>query len=497
MFIAKLFLVAALSSSVLASPITPRNSIKQWEFSGIPPSKDLVWYPCNGDFFCAMLDVPLDYLKPKLGRAYIPLAKYPATTMPYKGMALTNPGGPGVSGVQFLEGYATRLLVPVIGSNYDVVSWDPRGVNNSIPLADCKLSSNLTGSSTAPQLLRRELDKLDGPVLSQDVFEEYYAQTQEVAEGCGAAIGGPLDAGPHMTTATVARDMISIIDAFQKSHEGKKCGDRGLLNYWGFSYGAFLGQTFASMFPHRVGKVVLDGVVDADEWIKYTGRNLINDADATFSTFFLYCHLAGPSACAFYKGTTPHDIFLRFENIVTQLDPVVAYANNWTNATAIELLLLSMKSILFSNSYEPIFTFPSIAYGLVAVESVLPDLTLEKLDILEKKLGLNTTASVSDEILWGEATTCSDVGDVVKGNSLESFQGKIEEFEQVSFLAGESRVVGSFPCVFWNITSDDRFTGPFGGKTKNPILFVSNTLDPITPIYKFVSLLYFSFSPFP
>ncbi|KAH7378616.1 hypothetical protein BKA64DRAFT_585572 [Cadophora sp. MPI-SDFR-AT-0126] len=489
MFIAKLFLVAALSSPVLASPLNPRNSTQQWEFSDIPPSKDLVWYPCNGDFFCAMLDVPLDYLKPKLGRAYIPLVKYPATTTPYKGIALTNPGGPGNSGVQFLEGYAIRLLVPVIGSNYDVVSWDPRGVNNSVPLADCKLSSSLMGSSTAPQFLRRDLDRLHGPILSQDVFEEYYAQAQVVAEGCGAAIGGPLDAGPHMTTATVARDMISIIDAFQKSHEGKRCGDRGLLNYWGFSYGTFLGQTFASMFPTRVGKVVLDGVVDADEWIKYTGRNLINDADATFSTFFLYCHLAGPTACVFYKGTTPHDIFLRFENIVTQLDPVVAYANNWTNATAIELLLLSMKRIFFSNSYEPIFSFPSIAYELVAIESVLPDLTLEKLDILERKLEWDTTASLPDSYLWGGATTCSDVGDVVRGDSLESFQDRMEEFEQVSFLAGESRVVGSFPCVFWNITSDDRFTGPFGGKTRNPILFVSNTLDPITPIDKFVSLL--------
>ena len=39
------------------------------------------------------------------------------------------------------------------------------------------------------------------------------------------------------------------------------------------------------------------------------------------------------------------------------------------------------------------------------------------------------------------------------------------------------------------------FIGPFGGKTKNPILFVSNTLDPITPIVKYVSSFQFQVNP--
>lgn len=77
---------------------------------------------------------------------------------------------------------------------------------------------------------------------------------------------------------------------------------------------------------------------------------------------------------------------------------------------------------------------------------------------------------------------CSDVGDVHSGKSLAEFTPLIEELEEQSFLAGEEHAADYFPCAFWNISSDDRYTGPFGGKTKTPILFVSNTIDPITPI---------------
>lgn len=31
------------------------------------------------------------------------------------------------------------------------------------------------------------------------------------------------------------------------------------LKYWGFSYGIFLGVTFASMWPEKMGLMVLDG----------------------------------------------------------------------------------------------------------------------------------------------------------------------------------------------------------------------------------------------
>ena len=97
----------------------------------------------------------------------------------------------------------------------------------------------------------------------------------------------------HLSTPAVAQDMLSIIDAWDawRAETGQDVDDeevipevqdpagealestyslntKSKLVYWGFSYGTLLGATFAAMFPNRVGRVVLDGVVDAGKpWI--------------------------------------------------------------------------------------------------------------------------------------------------------------------------------------------------------------------------------------
>lgn len=66
-----------------------------------------------------------------------------------------------------------------------------------------------------------------------------------------------------MTTAINVRDMIKLIDAFAVTEEGRSIPDASLVNFYGTSYGSYIGEVFASMFPDRVGKFVLDGVTFA------------------------------------------------------------------------------------------------------------------------------------------------------------------------------------------------------------------------------------------
>jgi pimeloyl-ACP methyl ester carboxylesterase len=322
------------------------------------------------------LQVPLDYTLPNGTRAYVPLIKYPATAKPYKGMVLTNPGGPGESGIEFLANNSISLA-PIVGPNYDFVAWEPRGLGYSVPATNC------TGAlSSIPGVQKRSSnssDKLHGPNLQSQFFKDALRSSNEIGQACEAVTGGPNDAGPHMTTLVVAKDMVSILDAYAGSDEAEGVEDASILNYWGFSYGTFIGQTFATLYPDRVGRVVLDGVVDGDDYSSGAVITNVIGADEALSTFFIYCHLAGPTQCPYYTGNTPHDIFLRFEETLLRLDTRAAFENNWPNATEISLGLEAIKVLGRVHAYFPIDNFPEFAELAVAFEAMSQNITMDKI----------------------------------------------------------------------------------------------------------------------
>jgi pimeloyl-ACP methyl ester carboxylesterase len=369
---------------------------------------------------------------------------------------LANPGGPGDSGVDLIRSLASQQI-PFLGLNYDFVSWDPRGSGYAIPAADCGLSANLT-IPLGPAMKRRALDKLYGPSLPEAYFDNVYKITQELGQECSSSIGGPTDAGPHMSTATIARDMISILDAHALECEG---GDASLLNFWGMSYGTFLGQTFASLFPDRIGRVVLDGVLDPDETAKESGLNMVTQTDEAFSAFFLYCHLAGPSACPFYTGTTPHDIYLRFEAIVSQLNATQALEQNWDNTTAIWIVLQGLKGVIFPATYHAVDDFPLIGELLPSVETLFPNISLEAVLYLETQLGTDLNPPINNNDTWSTGTACADNGGRYNGWVVSNWTDSIQVLEGESWLGGESQIVNQIFCSGWNITTAERYGGKF------------------------------------
>lgn len=204
-------------------------------------------------------------------------------------MILINPGGPGQSGIESLLAMI-EYIRPRVGGKFDVVAWEPRGIGYSIPLIDCSKTAMVkrhhsrsgSGSSKSP------------PTPKPDGFlEEQYADDTKVE---GACQGGPGAADAYMNTGTIVRDMVAILDSYSASSAAAAVSDASLLNYWGFSYGTFIGQTFASMFPNRIGRVVLDGVEEPYGHIAGTGVDSLSDTDDAFLTFFYYCSRAG-AAC--------------------------------------------------------------------------------------------------------------------------------------------------------------------------------------------------------
>ena len=200
-------------------------------------SQDVEWAPCEGEFECASLEVPLDYDDADGRTIDLAVLKAPAADPEQRvGPLVVNPGGPGAPGTDYAAQSALVFGDPLLDS-FDIIGFDPRGTGDSAPvdcLGDRALDQYVASDpepDTAPE--RRQFVRLSRAMLS----------------GC-ADRSGPLAA--HVSTIEAARDMDVLRAALGES----------TLSYLGASYGTELGATYAELFPDRVGRFVLDGAVD-------------------------------------------------------------------------------------------------------------------------------------------------------------------------------------------------------------------------------------------
>jgi pimeloyl-ACP methyl ester carboxylesterase len=194
-----------------------------------------VWTSCAPDprFLCTALEVPLDHARPDGGTIRIALNKLPASDPSRRiGALVTNPGGPGSSGLEFVFG-AHGYFSAELRARYDIVGMDPRGVGASTPVV-CRVSTVRQASRT---------DR-------EENTAEYAAN---FARSCAKGSGELL---PNIRTPSVARDLDLVRAALGQER----------LHFYGASYGTLLGRFYAHLFPARTGRMVLDSVVDPTGW---------------------------------------------------------------------------------------------------------------------------------------------------------------------------------------------------------------------------------------
>jgi len=205
----------------------------------------LHWHSCSVQgtgMQCASLPVPLDYAHPGGRKITLALSRVAATApaSQQQGVLLVNPGGPGGPG-RSLAAYVAQGLSPQVAADYTIVGFDPRGVGASVPALSCEPSFF---SGLRP-------DYIPATAAAEQVLEN---RAKSYAADCEQRYGWLL---PYLTSEDVARDMDSIRAAM-----GVKT-----VSYFGYSYGTYLGQVYATLFPHRLRRMVLDSVVDpAGAW---------------------------------------------------------------------------------------------------------------------------------------------------------------------------------------------------------------------------------------
>jgi pimeloyl-ACP methyl ester carboxylesterase len=199
----------------------------------------LTWKKCATTDYptlqCSSVKVPLDHANPHGKQITLALSRVPHTAKTYQGPLLVNPGGPGGSGLT-LAGFVASSLPKAVASQYDVIGFDPRGVGKSTPALDCKPGHfNPVRPDSVPSTPALEKANL--------------TRAKAFAAACGKKYASVL---PYINTISAVQDMDSIRQALG----AKK------INYFGYSYGTYLGAVYAKLFPERVRRLVLDSIVD-------------------------------------------------------------------------------------------------------------------------------------------------------------------------------------------------------------------------------------------
>ncbi|GAA5079935.1 pimeloyl-ACP methyl ester carboxylesterase [Thermocatellispora tengchongensis] len=208
---------------------------------------------------CGFLVVPLDYSRPHGTKIKIAVSriKHTSSEADYQGAMVVNLTWPGGSALS--QSTVGKLLPEAISGDYDWIGFDPRGVGASEPTLSCDSGLDYYSRPSYEPTSRQHLSTL----------MEY---AQFYSKAC-AKTNSPLLR--HATTTHTVKDLDSLRKALGLSQ----------INYYGYLYGAYLGEVYSSMYPTRVRRMILDSSIDPRKvWFSFNNGQ---DAplDQNFSAF--------------------------------------------------------------------------------------------------------------------------------------------------------------------------------------------------------------------
>ena len=203
--------------------------------NGVAAPRDIDKYQC------ASLTAPLDWENLDGNQITLALAIHRADQSEGKALFF-NLGGPGGAAVSSITSQVNSSLGNGLVGAFDIVALDPRGVGASTPVR-C-----LSDEDRDKQAAGTGGDK-DPNATPAQLIEQAKKDSADLAKGCQDLSGNLYK---HVDTVNAAKDFDMV----------RALLGQDKFNYLGYSYGTFLGATYAGLFPTNVGRMVLDGAVD-------------------------------------------------------------------------------------------------------------------------------------------------------------------------------------------------------------------------------------------
>ena len=415
----------------LTSSFTGTQAAQPWTLANYQ-GQTLQWSPCNDGFECTSFKVPLDYSHIDGNSFVIQAIKHVANTPAKRlGSLIMNPGGPGGSAIDYVLS-ADSIVSKSIEDVYDLVGFDPRGVNLSQPircLTDAQEDTYLGGN---------------GSVQSAADLATAISSAKLMASACAKAAGNKL---AHYSTLDTARDM-EILRILLKEPK---------LNYIGKSYGTFLGTLYAALYPNTIGRVVLDGAVDPN----------ISPRDANIAQAVGF-----ETALKSFVAANPTFSISQIKNFLqsARTKPLTEYPNRQLSES---LAITGIAAAL----YEPADGWPILKRALAnAINHGNPADFFFLADSYNQRDPSGHYVSNQTDI--SSVIGCLDSKDP---RTLAQVEGDAKAFSAAAPFFGPYLTYGGLSCLYWK--AQPVATPVLKNLETNPLLIIGTTRDPATPYH--------------
>jgi len=409
----------------------------------------LEWSPCEGGLQCTTADAPLDWSDP--GRDTIELALIrKVSTGDRLGSLLINPGGPGASGFEFVRDSLDYAVSARLKQSYDIVGFDPRGVNRSSAI-DCY--------DDPDELTAFLYDISPEPVGTEPWIDDIEQSSAEFGAACLEHTGELLG---YVDTVSAAHDL-DLLRAI--------LGDTK-LNYLGYSYGTLLGATYADLYPQKTGRLVLDGAVDPATTDFEVTATQAQGFESALRSYLADC-MTG-AECPFRGSVNKAMTDIRSLFDALDASPLRAADGRMLGSGAMFNALILP---LYSSS-----TWPYLSDLFTEVLSGQADYAFQLADSYYGRDADGTFADNSTEAFI--AVNCLDY---VSTSTRETLHAEAAELAELAPVLGPQMSYGGTSCSEWPFEAT-RVRVPIAASGSGPILVVGTTNDPATP-YKWAQAL--------